>query len=153
MATVRCGDTGTCTGRRALAVDRGCSGFCQSRSPAALRVVVPEDADEFAGRSFSISEPVDVFLTLFFCCNRFSFNFASSACNRNCSVSSSSSSSSSEVDAGALTLGCDWLWVLVDRAAFKGEGDGEVRSWYLRMRERPLGELRRASKGERGGHC
>ena len=35
---------------------------------------------------------------------------------------------------------------------FRGDGEGDVRSWYCRNFCRPVGELRRASCDDRGGH-
>lgn len=102
--------------------------------------------------SFSTSE-LEPTAALRFCCSFLSLSFASNACNCSCNVSSSSSSSSVSWP-GFCGLALRLIEFRWGEAAdlFSGDGEGDVLSWYCRSLSRPLGELRRASCGERGGH-
>jgi hypothetical protein len=145
------GDFGTAGGACLLTGDRGTSTAGSNVSggskanPRPLRLLV----EDVALDSDPCSPAPWLAAPLFFAfCSFFSFSLASMAFSLSCSVSSSSSSSSSLSEEGMLTA-----FFGVVRAGRRGDGEVERPSRIRWSLLRPPGELRRASCGERGGHC
>ena len=157
---------GDCASSAVLIFFCGEAGICTSRVVCPLGPTdfeawasVWNDGGRFSFAAFRLSDRVplstsdpELTAAFRFCCSFLSLILASNACNCSCRVSSSSFSSPSSGwgTAGVLRPIALRLGVVV--ALFNGDGVGDVLSWYSRILLRPLGELRSASWGERGGH-